>query len=62
MARCIEKNQSAGERDRSSSFHKGISGDQKNYFTARDREIFDKEAGDILESPGYERVSVETNV
>jgi hypothetical protein len=33
---------------------RGISGGWKNYFIARDREVFDEEAGQTLERLGYE--------
>jgi hypothetical protein len=62
VERCVEKNsfqsraknRKPGEEDQGSFFRKGISGDWKNYFTPRDKRIFYDEAGDTLESLGYE--------
>ncbi len=59
--RCIEaasfeklsKGRKRGEEDPSSFFRKGVAGDWKLVFTPREREIFDREAGDILARLGY---------
>lgn len=44
-----------GEEESSSvKFRKGVAGDWKNVFTERDKEIFKREAGDLLVKLGYE--------
>jgi hypothetical protein len=43
-----------GVEDRSSFYRKGISGDWRNYFTKRDKQIFKDVAGDLLIKLGYE--------
>ncbi len=63
VRQCVEKNsfesrarnRQRGVEDTDSFFRKGISGDWKNYFTERDRRIFDEEAGELLGKLGYER-------
>ena len=59
--RCIEaasferlsKGRKRGEEDPSSFFRKGVAGDWKLVFTPGEREIFDREAGDLLARLGY---------
>ncbi len=53
----FEKNsgRSRGEEDTTSFFRKGISGDWKNTFNARDKKVFKRHAGDLLVDLGYER-------
>lgn len=43
-----------GEEDSGSFFRKGVAGDWKAVFTARDREIYKKYAGEALVEAGYE--------
>lgn len=50
----LSRGRKPGEEDTTSFFRKGIAGDWKNAFTERDREIFDEEAGALLERLGYE--------
>ena len=44
-----------GEEDSGSFFRKGVAGDWESVFNERDREIFDRVAGDKLEEMGYQR-------
>lgn len=44
-----------GEEKAGSFFRKGISGDWKGVFNERDREVYDRHAGDLLVELGYER-------
>ena len=44
-----------GEEDSSSFFRKGVAGDWRNVFTARDREIYEEYAGNVLIEAGYGR-------
>ena len=61
VRRCVEaasfeklsKGRKRGEEDPSSFFRKGIAGDWKNAFTRRDTEIFEVEAGELLDRLGY---------
>lgn len=61
--RCVEaasferwtKDRERGEEDSTSFLRKGVAGDWRNVFTARDREIFKEHAGDLLIRLGYER-------
>lgn len=46
---------SPGQELPSDHARKGVSGDWKELFTARDRRIFDEEAGELLAELGYER-------
>lgn len=64
VKRCVEKvsferrakGRKKGEEDPSSvSLRKGISGDWKNVFTERDKQIFKEIAGDALIEVGYEK-------
>jgi hypothetical protein len=50
-------NRRQGEEDSSSFFRKGVAGDWRDVFTERDREIFDKLAGERLIEMGYEKSS-----
>ncbi|MBA2443144.1 MAG: sulfotransferase [Rubrobacter sp.] len=43
-----------GEEDAGSFFRKGVAGDWKNVFTARDRELYEEIAGPALAQFGYE--------
>jgi hypothetical protein len=45
----------AGEENTTSFFRKGVAGDWKEIFTARDRQIFEEEARELLAELGYER-------
>lgn len=47
-------NRRQGEEDSGSFFRKGVAGDWRNVFTARDREIYESVAGEQLEETGYE--------
>jgi len=61
VTRCIDaasfvrlsKGRKRGEEDPSSFFRKGVAGDWKHVFTQREREIFDREAGELLTRLGY---------
>jgi Sulfotransferase domain len=44
-----------GEEDPTSLVRKGITGDWKNVFSDRDKQIYKKEAGDLLIQLGYEK-------
>jgi Sulfotransferase domain len=46
-----------GEEDPTSLVRKGIAGDWKNVFSDRDKQIYKKEAGDLLIQLGYEKDS-----
>lgn len=46
---------SQGEEDSASFFRKGVAGDWRNVFTAEDREIYKKYAGEQLVEFGYEK-------
>jgi hypothetical protein len=48
-------NRPQGEEDSASFFRKGVAGDWRSVFTARDREIYKEMAGDRLIEMGYER-------
>lgn len=50
----LTKGRQRGEEDATSFFRKGVAGDWKNVFTARDRRIFKEEAGGLLVGLGYE--------
>lgn len=51
----LSKGRERGQEDSSSFYRKGVSGDWKNYFTERDKEIYKEAAGDLLIKLGYER-------
>jgi hypothetical protein len=50
----LSRGRERGQEDTSSFYRKGIAGDWKNYFTARDRQIYKEEAGELLIRLGYE--------
>lgn len=47
-----------GEEQSGSFFRKGVAGDWRGVFNERDREAFERHAGDLLAELGYERDSV----
>jgi len=51
----LSRGRERGQEDTSSFYRKGIAGDWKNHFTARDRQIYKEEAGELLIRLGYER-------
>jgi hypothetical protein len=51
----LSKGRERGQEDTSSFYRKGVAGDWRNYFTARDKEIYKEEAGELLIRLGYER-------
>lgn len=51
----LSEGRSSGEESSGAFFRKGISGDWKNVFTGRDKEIFKEEAGELLVELGYEK-------
>ena len=61
VTRCIEaasfeklsKGRKRGEEDPTSFFRKGVAGDWKLVFTQRERETFDREAGELLARLDY---------
>ncbi len=60
VRRCIETNsfeklarRSAGQENSASFFRKGVVGDWRGVFTARDREVFEEAAGEALSKMGY---------
>jgi len=50
----LSKGRRRDEEDATSFFRKGVAGDWKNVFTARDRRVFKEEAGGLLVRLGYE--------
>lgn len=44
-----------GEEDSGSFFRKGVAGDWRGVFTARDREVYKQHAGEVLVETGYEK-------
>jgi len=50
----LSKGRRRNEEDTTSFFRKGVAGDWKNVFTARDKRIFKEEAGGLLVRLGYE--------
>lgn len=63
VRRCVERasfetvsgGRRPGEEDPTSLVRKGVSGDWREAFTARDRGVFKEEAGDLLVELGYEK-------
>jgi hypothetical protein len=60
VRRCVERNsfeklarRSAGSEDSASFFRKGVAGDWRGVFTARDREVYEQIAGEALKKMGY---------
>ena len=51
----LSKGRERGQEDTSSFYRKGVSGDWKNHFTQRDKEIYKEEAGELLIRLGYEK-------
>lgn len=51
----LSKGRKRGEEDSSSFLRKGVAGDWRRVFTARDREVFKEDAGELLIELGYER-------
>jgi len=51
----LSKGRERGQEDTSSFYRKGVSGDWKNYFTERDKEVYKQEAGELLIRLGYEK-------
>jgi len=51
----LSKGRERGQEDTSSFYRKGVSGDWKNHFTERDKEIYKEEAGELLIRLGYEK-------
>lgn len=50
----LSEGRQRGEENPTSFYRKGVAGDWKNSFTKRDKNIFKKEAGDLLVRLGYE--------
>jgi hypothetical protein len=64
IERCIRaskfervSNRRQGEEDPGSFFRKGVAGDWRDVFTERDREVYEKLAGERLVEMGYEKPS-----
>jgi hypothetical protein len=55
--RRLAKGRPAGAEDSSAFLRSGVAGDWRRVFTAEDREIFERAAGDALIELGYERDS-----
>ncbi len=51
----LSEGRERGQEDSSSFYRKGVSGDWKNYFTERNKEIYKEEAGEMLIRLGYEK-------
>jgi Sulfotransferase family len=51
----LSKGRTRGQEDPTSFFRKGIAGDWRNVFTEQDKDLFKKEAGDLLIRLGYEK-------
>ncbi len=50
----LSKGRKPGEEDSTSFYRKGISGDWRNVFTEKDKQVFKAAAGDLLIELGYE--------
>ena len=50
----LSEGRQRGEENPTSFYRKGVAGDWKNSFTKRDKNIFKKEAGELLVKLGYE--------
>ena len=50
----LTKGRNRGQEDPSSFFRKGVAGDWKNVFTEEDRQVFKRQAGELLIRLGYE--------
>jgi hypothetical protein len=50
----LSKGRRRDEEDATSFFRKGVAGDWKNVFTARDKQVFKEQAGGLLVRLGYE--------
>ena len=63
VRRCVEgasfekrtKGRERGQEDPKAFLRKGVAGDWRNVFTERDRQVFKREAGDLLIKLGYEK-------
>jgi hypothetical protein len=60
LRRCVEENRferlakrAKGREDSASFFRKGVVGDWREVFTARDREVYEEVAGETLLEMGY---------
>ena len=51
----LSKGRERGQEDPASFFRKGVSGDWRNLFTERDKQIYKEEAGELLIKLGYEK-------
>jgi hypothetical protein len=51
----LSKGRERGEEDPSSFYRKGVSGDWKNLFNERDKQVYKEEAGELLIRLGYEK-------
>jgi hypothetical protein len=49
----LSKGRERGEEDPTSFFRKGVAGDWKHAYSEKEREIFDREAGELLAKLGY---------
>lgn len=50
----LSRGRERGEEDPTSFYRKGVAGDWKNAFNARDRQVYKEEAGELLIRLGYE--------
>ena len=51
----LSKGRERGQEDPSSFYRKGVSGDWKNLFNERDKQVYKEEAGELLIRLGYEK-------